>query len=362
MIRAYIEPCGRIFLNMYAKACMRLQIWLKRVVPTKSGGGYTWCMKAQLAHKFEDIISVENLLQAWREFLPGKRNKPDVQAFAANLIDNILELHDELVNKTYKHGGYFKFKISDPKPRQISKASVRDRLLHHAIYRILYPFFDRMFIADSFSCRLNKGTLRALNRLQTTYWKASNNDTKTVWVLKLDIKKFFASIDHEVLIDMLNEYIPDKDILWLLKQIIISFKPGLPLGNLTSQLFVNIYMNKFDHFVKHMLKARYYIRYADDFVILSQNRLGLMNYLITIQEFLENELKLKVHPDKIILKTFASGIDFLGWVNFPKHRVLRTSTKWRLVKRLNRKNLQSYLGLLKHGNTFKLKQKLHYET
>ncbi|MBI4363369.1 MAG: group II intron reverse transcriptase domain-containing protein [Candidatus Doudnabacteria bacterium] len=342
-------------------------------------------MRIQFSHKYEDIISVENLLLAWQEFVRGKRNKPDVQFFASALIDNILQLHQDLANKTYKHGGYYCFKISDPKPRDISKASVRDRLLHHAVYRILYPFFDRTFIADSYSCRDDKGTHKAVNRLRSMYAKASKNNTRTVWTLKLDIKKFFASIDHEILLGMLKEYIPDQDIMWLLEEIIDSFgldcfvasgssqmrrtesarseatwqsKKGLPLGNLTSQLLVNVYMNKFDQFVKHKLKAKYYIRYADDFVILSSSKQYLTPILSRIAVFLENDIKLSLHPDKIILKTLASGVDFLGWVSFTHHRVLRTTTKRRMFKKINENNLQSYLGLLKHGNAFKLRQEV----
>src|SRR5581483_6541577 len=151
---------------------------------------------------------------------------------------------------------------------------------------------------------------------------------------------------------------PDESIIWLLAEIIESFEPGLPLGNLTSQLFVNIYMNRFDQFVKHKLKVRHYIRYADDFVILSSNRQELTYFLYRITVFLSDELKLQLHPNKIIIKTFASGIDFLGWVNFPHHRVLRTSTKRRMKRRINDKNKQSYLGLLKHGNTYKIQKYL----
>jgi retron-type reverse transcriptase len=229
-------------------------------------------MKTQLTHNFEKIISIENLLLAWREFEKGKRNRNDVQKFSLNIMNNLFSLHSDLLNHTYKHSGYQAFKINDTRPRDIHKAEVRDRLLHHAIHQIFYPFFDKTFINDSYSCRLNKGTHKAVNRLEYYLGKASNNNTRTCYVLKCDIRKFFASIDHKILLNILAEYIPDKDILWLLKEIIISFntKPntGLPLGNLTSQLFVNIYMNKFDQFMKHKLKTKYYIRYADDFAII----------------------------------------------------------------------------------------------
>jgi RNA-directed DNA polymerase len=218
-------------------------------------------MKIQLSHKFEDMISLDNLLLAWQEFLRGKRNRKDVQEFSANLMDNIFSLHHDLLYQTYRHGGYKAFKINDPKPRDIHKASVRDRLLHHAVYRILYPFFAKTFIADSYSCQIGKGTHKALDKFRQFACRTSKNNTQTCYVLKGDIRKFFASIDHNILLEILNEYIPDKNIIWLLEKIISSFSSikkgvGLPLGNLTSQLFVNIYMNKFDQFVKHGLRNK----------------------------------------------------------------------------------------------------------
>ena len=324
-------------------------------------------MKIQFAHKFEDIISIENLLEAWKEFLRGKRRKLDVQKFSMRLMDNIFSLHNELSARVYAHGGYKAFSISDPKPRNIHKAAVRDRLLHHAIYRKLYPFFDKTFIADSYSCRNNKGTHKAINRFRSLAYKVNGNNTRTCWVLKCDIRKFFANIDHEILMKILGQYIPDKNILWLLDGIISSFHSaspgvGLPLGNLTSQLFVNIYMNEFDQFVKHKLKAKYYIRYADDLMILSDNKIWLENLINPIRNFLKSHLALELHPEKMFIKTLASGVDFLGWVNFPDYRVLRTSTKKRMFKRLEKnpssETLNSYLGLLKHGNTYKLKREI----
>lgn len=288
--------------------------------------------------------------------MKGKRNKKDVQEFQFNLMDNILSLHNDLKNNTYKHGGYECFKINDPKPRIIHKASVRDRLLHRAIYRILYPFFDRTFISDSFSCRNNKGTHKAINRFREFAYIVSKNNTKTCWVLKCDIKKFFASINQNILIDILREHILDKNIINLLKEITFSFKPnGLPLGNLTSQLFSNIYLNEFDHFVKHKLKVKHYIRYADDFVILSDSKKYLENMVLVTKLYLQNKLKLILHPDKVFIKTLYSGMDFLGWVNYYDHRVLRNKTKNKMFDRIKKNSsietLNSYLGLLKHGNT-----------
>jgi retron-type reverse transcriptase len=269
--------------------------------------------------------------------------------------------------KKYTHSAYEEFKISDPKPRVIHKAQVRDRLLHHAIYRHLYPFFTKTFIADSYSCRLGKGTHKAVKRFNDFYLKVSKNNTKQVWVLKCDIRKFFDSIDQKILLDILDLYIEDKEIMNLLRKIIGSFHKntvgvGLPLGNLTSQIFVNIYMNVFDQFMKHKLKAKYYIRYSDDFVILSDDKEWLETILVEIRIFLDTKLKLSLHPNKVFISTFSSGIDFLGWVNFSDHNVLRTVTKKKMFRRLveNQKEetQASYLGMLSHGNSYKLKKKI----
>jgi retron-type reverse transcriptase len=329
------------------------------------GGGFKIRHKSQqLEIGYEDIISSENLLLAWCEFLKGKRNKTDVQQFGRELSDNIFELHYQLRSQTYRHGGYHAFNISDPKPRNIHKACVRDRLVHHAIYRQLYPFFDRKFIHDSYSCRVGKGTHKAMNRFRDFGYKVSKNNARTCWALKCDIRKFFASVDHGVLLSILHKHISDPEILWLLSEIIGSFSVktgvGLPLGNLTSQLLVNIYMNEFDQFVKHKLRAKYYIRYADDFVLLSDSRTELAERISVIRDFLMSRLKLTLHPDKVFIKSLTSGVDFLGWVHFPDHRVLRSTTKRRMVRKVSNnpssETIASYLGLIKHGNTNRIKE------
>ena len=281
---------------------------------------------------------------------------------------NVLALHHELSAGGYWHGGYHHFRIADPKPRDIHKASVRDRLVHHALYRKLYPFFDRTFISDSYSCRKEKGTHRAMNRFRAFAYQVSKNNTRTCWVLKCDIRKFFASIDQQILLRIIEKYIPDSRICALIKNIVGSFSStgkgkGLPLGNLTSQLLVNIYMNEFDQFVKHNLKAKHYIRYADDFVTLSSSREELVETLSYMKVFLRDRLKLALHPDKVSIKTLASGVDFLGLVHFPDHRVLRTATKQRMFRTLQTSRekpevLHSYLGMLSHGNSYKLRLKI----
>ncbi len=332
------------------------------------GGNITGVTRIQFIHAYNDIISVENLLEGWNEFVKGKKKRKDVQMFQMHLMDRILDLHLDLKNKTYKHKGYEAFTISDPKPRSIHKASVRDRILHRAMYRKLYPFFDKTFISDSFSCRNGKGTHKALERFTYFYRKVSKNNTQNCWVLKCDIKKFFASIDHDIQFKILEKYIPDKGIIGLLREIVGSFSStepckGLPLGNLTSQLLVNIYMNEFDQFIKHKIKAKYYIRYADDFVILCQDKGWLEDILIKIEKFLLDELKLYLHPNKVSIRTISSGVDYLGWIHFPNHRVLRTATKKRMLRNIKLKEgkletVQSYLGMLKHGNGYKLHNRI----
>lgn len=319
---------------------------------------------------YEELVSIDNLLEAWQEFVKGKRNRKDVQLFERYLMQNLFTLHESLASMAYKHSHYTAFTVSDPKTRHIHKATVTDRVLHRAIYRKLYPFFDPMFISDAYSCRLNKGSHRALSRFTFQARQVSYNYRKTAWVLKCDIKKFFASIDQGILLDLIDPYVQDERITLLLAEIVHSFSSddspgiGLPLGNLTSQLFSNIYMNDFDRFVKHSLRVKKYIRYADDFVFLSASRASLENLVPSITQFLQNNLRLRLHPKKIELKTVASGMDYLGWVHFPHHRVLRTVTKHRMLVSLRHSvsagRLASYKGLLKHGNAFTLSSSINH--
>jgi retron-type reverse transcriptase len=321
-------------------------------------------MMKKFKRRYQDIISLNNLLIAWQAFLNGKRKRADVIMFESRLMDNVFSLRRDLFDKKYVHGGYTAFNISDPKPRNIHKATVRDRLLHHLIYQELSHYFDSKFIHDSYSCRMSKGTHRALDRFRDFARIVSKNDTRTCWVLKCDIRKFFASIDHLVLKDILAQLIDDADILWLLHRVIDSFSTegkkdvGLPLGNLTSQLLVNVYMNEFDQHMKRQFKVKYYLRYADDFAIFSDDKKYLENLLPQISDFLESRLKLSLHPDKVFIKTLASGVDFLGWIHFSEHRVLRNATKRRMFKRLDDNSkpeaLSSYKGMLSHGNAHKL--------
>lgn len=309
---------------------------------------------------------MENLLETWKRFVRGKRHKNDVMKYEAKLADNLIVLHGLLQKRTYAHSSYSAFNISDPKPRNIHKATVQDRLLHHLIYKELYPYFEQRFIFDSFSCRENKGTHRALDRFQLFARKVSKNNTNTCYVLKCDIKKFFASVDHDILKSILRRHIADQEMLWLIDEIISSFQStregvGLPLGNLTSQLLVNVYMHEFDMFVKQELRVKYYIRYADDFAIMSDTREYLEDMLPKLHMFLNERLKLHMHEHKVYIKTFATGVDFLGWIHFPHHRQIRTTTKRKIMKKLKwypkPETVSSYRGLLLHGDTYDLRRR-----
>lgn len=313
---------------------------------------------------YENIISIENLFQAWNEFKKGKRNKKDIQVFEKNLEDNLFDLHTRLRRKTYSHGLYQDFYVNDPKRRHIHKARVSDRVVHHLLYKYLYETFDKTFIFDSYSCRVGKGTHRGVRRLSVFARKVSKNYTGNCWALKCDIKKFFASVNHEILLNLLLKRIEDRDILGLLTNIIRSFnsdcgqRKGIPLGNLTSQIFANIYLDRLDQFVKHELKIKFYLRYADDFIFVSTNKNIFLEFINPIRKFLLKELKLELHPDKIILRKLDWGIDFLGYIVLPHYILPRTKTKRRVFRKINDQNVQSYLGYLKHANSYKLRSEL----
>ncbi len=310
---------------------------------------------------FERIISLDNLFAAWKEFRRGKTGKRDVQAFEWKLEDSIFALHEDLKRGTYCHGTYESFYVCDPKRRHIHKPSVRDRLLHHAVVRVIEPSFDGRFIFDVWSCRKGKGTHRAVARFQKLAWSISRNDTRAVWVLKLDIQKFFESVDQNILLGILTKTITDDRVMGLLTDVIRRFPSGIPLGNLTSQLFANIYLNELDQFVKHELRAQFYVRYCDDFVLLHENRDALSAMLPRIRDFLAGHLALALHPQKITLTLYHRGVDFLGFVCFPHFRLLRTKTKLRMLRRVSTKNVILYAGLVRQARANGLRRALEFD-
>ncbi len=335
------------------------------------GGAFSGC-------SFYHLISLENLFIAWNEFKKGKTKKLDVQEFTFNLENNIFNLHNELKQKLWKLDHYTAFYVRDPKLRHIHKATIRDRTFNQALFRILYQIFDKGFITDSYSCRKEKGTHRGVIKLQSYIKKISCNHNRSSFALKCDIRKFFDNIDHQILFNLIKKRINDQDILSIIDLTIKSFETkrgkGLPLGNVTSQLFANIYLNELDQFVKHVLKVKYYLRYCDDFIILENNPKLLQEYIQAISIFLNSRLYLGLHSNKVSIRKCTQGIDFLGYVVLPNCIVLRTKTKKRIFKKIRflknqlskniisqetfNSTLQSYLGILKHCSGYKIQQKI----
>ncbi|MFA4998810.1 MAG: reverse transcriptase/maturase family protein [Candidatus Paceibacterota bacterium] len=332
---------------------------------------------------FNEIISLENLFSAWDKFKSDKQKKRDVRRFEWQLEENIFQLHRDLKYRRYRHGAYTSFYISDPKQRHIHKATVRDRILHHAVFAALSPIFEPTFVPNSLSCRIGKGTHKGIDILDKILRQVSNNSFKPCFVLKCDVKKFFETVDHSILLNIIRKRIKDADAIWLLEEIIESFisrystlfeRKGLPIGNLTSQLFANIYLDEFDQFVKHILKVKHYIRYTDDFVIVAGDKLYLKNLITPIRSFLLAKLALGLHPKKISIRKFHQGIDFLGYVVLPHYRLLRTKTRQRIFRKLKERikeykkgvvnkqtleqSLQSYLGALSHADTYEFSNEL----
>ena len=329
------------------------------------------------------IISPATLFRAWDVFKSDKKNKLDVIDFELDLEKNIFDLYRDLKNGNYKHGPYKGFWIHDPKIRRIHKATVRDRVLHHAIFKVLNPIFEPTFISNSFSCRVGKGTHKGMRKVTEMIRTVSKNNTRKCYALKCDVRKFFDSVDHDILIGILEKRIKDEKVMKLLREIVDSFvasrpnlfaRRGIPIGNLTSQIFANIYMNEFDQFVKHDLRVEYYARYTDDFIIVSTDRAYLENLLIPIQAFLVTKLCLELHPKKIHITKHIRGVDFLGYVILPEHIKLRTKTKrkipikikemvvrfkeGKISERTLHSSLQSYIGVLSHADAYELGQEI----
>ena len=285
---------------------------------------------------FEKITSIENLYEATRNAVRSKRDKEDIAEFLFHLEENIDMLHTELKTKSYHHGEYQLFDISDPKKRTISKAKVRDRVVHHAVHDVIYPAIDKSFIYDSYSCRIGKGTHRAIKRVQK--WSRTYK-----YAVHLDIVQYFNSIDRDILKTLLTKWIKDEDVLWLLNEIINSSSQidkyrecGLPLGNLTSQFFANIYLNELDQFVKHTLRIKPYIRYMDDILILGNDKRVLLKMAFRIKDFVKENLALDFHEKGFQPFPVKRGIAFLGFRIYPFYRKVLPKGINRFRKRLKK--------------------------
>jgi retron-type reverse transcriptase len=331
------------------------------------------------------VIDFDNLLRAARKAQQGKRFRENVLRFNYNLEQELIQIQHELQTKTFQPGIYKTFRIREPKPRLISAAPYRDRVVHHALCSVIMPIFERTFIADSYANRLGFGTHRALDRF--TYFTRNSR-----YCLQCDIRKYFPSIDHEILKTLIRRKIKCADTMWLIDTIIdnsneqepvIDYFPGddlltpverrrgLPIGNLTSQGFANLYLNGFDHFVKEQLKVAKYVRYVDDFALFSDDRAFLVDARIAIEDYLAT-LRLKVHPIKSQLFATRIGATFVGFRVFSDHIRVRSDNLRRSRRRLRRlkrdyalgrvsvtqitQSVQSWAAHLKHGDTWRLRQ------
>lgn len=362
-----------------------------------------------LVKQEDDNKLLEDLYIAYYDTRKNKRNKKVSLEYELDFEKNIINLHKSIINKSYKPKSCIAFLVKRPVLREVFAASFEDRIIHHYIYNQISPIFEKEFIEDSYSCRKGKGTLFGINRVFDFIKECSCDYSKDCYILKLDIKGYFYSINKNILYEIIIKELVDKKrflncdfdtLIFLITKTIFSnprkdvvvYKDkdwdilpknkslfyakencGLPIGNLTSQLFSNIYMNIFDRYVKDELKIKYYGRYVDDFVIVHQNKDFLKKSITIFRNFLENNLHLEIHPNKIYLQDYKKGLSFLGAflkpnVKFPSKRIKANFNN--LIYSINqnitfneeyilniRNQINSYLGILGHLKSYRLKEK-----
>lgn len=310
------------------------------------------------ANLFDSIISIENLQRADNNAQVGKYASYGVIQHNKNREQNILQLHESLKNGSYKTSQYDIFKIYEPKERTVYRLPYYpDRIVHHAIMLKLEHIFVSTFTADTYSCIKGRGIHKLVNNL-----KHDLNDVEnTLYCLKIDIKKFYPNINHEILKQLLRKKIKDNQLLSLLDEIIDS-ADGVPIGNYLSQYFANFYLSYFDHWIKEAMQVKYYYRYCDDMIILSANKQELHKLLHQIKERLQINLKLEIKDNYQIFPVHKRGIDFVGYVFFHTHTLLRKSIKKnfarKVAKNKQHKSIPSYTGWAKHCNSKNLLKKL----
>lgn len=344
-----------------------------------------------LKHVFEQVVDYDNLYRAYLNARLCKRYRYDVLQFTAHLEDNLSAIQEELINGTYKLGRYREFYIYEPKQRLIMAQPFKDRVVQWAIYQILHPAFAKGYISDFYACIQGRGTHKAVERLQ--YWlKLVSRKQNPYYYLKLDISKYFYRIDHEVLLSILERRIRDKKMIDLLSITIKSNETnfglpagkspgevckserlcdkGMPVGNLSSQMFANLYLNELDQYCKHTLRIHYYVRYMDDVIILADNKKQLHEWKQLINDFLQSKLKLDLN-NKTCIRPVTLGIEFCGYKTWATHIKLRKSTALKMKRRLKLIQVQyasgaitldramqtvnSYMGILKHCDSYALR-------
>lgn len=355
-----------------------------------------------------NVFSFQNLLKAYYKCRKNKRNTANAAKFELRFEKELLKLEYELKNHFYHPGRSICFVVKKPKLREVFAADFRDRVVHHLLVGYLEPFWERKFIHHSYSCRKNKGAQLAIKDLKRFSRKITENFTKPAYYLQADVSAFFMSLKKDILFRIISKHLKNKEFLWLAKQIIFHdptknfykkgdktlfnlipnhkslFKvpsgQGLPIGNLTSQFFANVYLNSLDQFAKHGLKIKYYLRYVDDLLILHRDPKQLTAWRRQIEEFLEKELRLKLHSQKTVLQPIKRGINFVGFIVKPRYSLMRRKIVINLKEKLYKFNcapiptdyeifkqelkkilatINSYYGQFKHANTFNLRKALY---
>lgn len=338
-------------------------------------------------------LTVSELFQAYYDCRKNKRNSWNALAFEERLEKNLMDLYYELVSGEYQPGRSIMFVITRPKPREVWAADFRDRIVHHVLYNKYSDVFYKQFIFDSYACIPEKGTLKASNRLQYFIRSATKNHTKPAWFLKADIANFFVSINRKILDNLLAKHIKNdwwmnltRKILYknekenvhikstktLLKKVpkhksLLNAQEGfgLPIGNLSSQFFANVYLDELDQYAKHVLKLKHYVRYVDDVVILGSSGSKLHEDYKLMDKFLQNNLQVSFHPNKTEINKVSVGINFAGYIVKPHCKYVRRSTINSLYKRSAeredfeslRATVNSYFGFLRHANAYKERKK-----
>jgi len=298
----------------------------------------------RIGNLFWKIVEFENLWEAARKALRGKKNKHSVACFYFDLEKELLSIQDELKNKTYRPRPLRFFTITDPKERTIGASDFRDRVVHHAIFNALEPIFEKSFIDHSYACRKGKGTHRAIAQAQRYCQKF------TVY-LKMDIQKYFENIDHDILNHMLERKFKDPELLWLLTIIIENSgeentKKGIPIGSLTSQHFANLYLDSLDHYIKDELGVNGYVRYMDDFILFAHKKTDIHRWHSNVCEFLNEKLNLTVKEAATVIAPVSQGLSFLGFRIFPRLIRIRHENKKRAIRKLKARTKEYQEGLI----------------
>lgn len=328
------------------------------------------------------IIEWETLIEAWARTAKGRTRQRDVICFRAQLEPKLIEIQSSLIHQTYQTGPYHRFFVYEPKKREIASLPLKDRVVQHALVQVIEPIFEARFIDQSFACRVGKGAHKGVDTVQR-YIREVKREHGAVYALKADISKYFPSICHDVLKRILRRRIACKDTLWLIDGIIDSAADpdaltprGIPIGNLSSQMFANIYLHELDHFVKHTLQETRYARYMDDFVVIHHDKDHLHGIRRDIEDFLWAELGLRTNSKTQVFPVGDGGraLDFLGYRIWPTHRALRKDSIHRMKRKMRRMAsryhkgeitwdeidpvIMSWIGHARHADTYNLRSKV----